>query len=415
MEPKLTETLRKLSFFRNHYIPEEKKLSRDAKISLVIHWCFIFGASMSGIFLNLYLWRLTHSLWLNGMFNIIHFIVVPIAFAVGGRIAKKRTVLFTFRIGIMLIALFYLSVIVAQEKVVDFYWLFAVFNGIASAFYWIGFLTLMYDVSTDQNRIRYLALNTITFTSATLAGPALAGYIISQYDGLRGYILIFTLAFIMFVITTIISFRLKASPQTHHRIYFLKYMGLLMRKNNRLHKALYAFFILGTLQGIMLFLPNILLYKVIAREDLIGYAGVLYLGLGIISSYFISRFARASLVRVYLLVASIGFIIGASFLMWDISLYTVIIFVIFYYVFNPLQGNSMGSNYYNIMASLPLKGELRIESLVVREAFVNLGRIIAIFLLITLSNNLDSAWLTWMILGVSVMQVGMLWLVERES
>ncbi len=415
MVPKLAEAFNKLIFFRNHDIPEGKRLSQAAKISLVIHWCFIFGASMSGIFLNLYLWRLTHSLWLNGMFSIINFIAVPVAFAVGGRIAKKRSVLFTFRLGIMLIALFYLSVITAQEKVVDFYWLFAIFNGIASAFYWIGFLTLMYDVSTDHNRIRYLALNTITFTSATLSGPALAGFIISQFDGLRGYILVFTLAFIMFVVTTMISFRLKTSSQTHHRVYFLKYIGLLMRKNKRLHKALYAYFIFGTLQGIMLFLPNILLYKVIAREDLVGYAGVLYLGLGIISSYFISRYAKASLVRVYLLFASIGFITGASFLMWDISLYTVIIFVIFYYVFNPLQGNSIGSNYYNIISSLPLKGELRIESLVAREAFMNIGRILAIFLLITLSNNLDSAWLPWIVLVTSVAQIGMVWLIERES
>lgn len=47
---------------------------------------------MSGVFLTLYLWRLTHSLWINGMYNIINYAVAPFAFMLGGLLIKKRTV-----------------------------------------------------------------------------------------------------------------------------------------------------------------------------------------------------------------------------------------------------------------------------------------------------------------------------------
>ena len=76
---------------------------------------------MSGVFLNIYLWRLTESLWVNGMYNIIVFTVTPIAFAAAGKLAKKKDRLAAFRLGLLLIAAFYLSVIIAQENVADWY------------------------------------------------------------------------------------------------------------------------------------------------------------------------------------------------------------------------------------------------------------------------------------------------------
>lgn len=52
-------------------VSTDQQLSREACIALFIHGCFQYGASMSGFFLNTYLWRLTEDLVINGIFNII--------------------------------------------------------------------------------------------------------------------------------------------------------------------------------------------------------------------------------------------------------------------------------------------------------------------------------------------------------
>ncbi len=70
--------------------PEKKKLSKEAAVTLAIQFFFTFGAAMSGLFLNLYLWRLTHSLSINAMYQIISFAVAPLGFALGGWINKKK-------------------------------------------------------------------------------------------------------------------------------------------------------------------------------------------------------------------------------------------------------------------------------------------------------------------------------------
>ncbi|OBR64005.1 MFS transporter [Paenibacillus oryzae] len=394
-------------------LPPDQRLGRDAVTALIIHSCFQFGASMSGLFLNLYLWRLTQDLTINAVYNIISFAMTPAAFALGGLIAKKRDRMLTYRIGIVMIAFFYLMVIITQEHVPDYYIWFALFNGISSGFYWTGYLVLQYDVSTDSNRIRFLAMNMVMFNTAGLAGPALAGFIIQRNEGLQGYIFIFTLAFIMFVIAAIVSFRIP-TVHSHHRIYYLKMMGLVMQRNRRWLKALYGFLVMGLFQGIMLFLPNIILFQAVGREDWVGYLGVFFSSLTVATGYVISRKAQKENVRVYVFASTTGVVIGSGLLLLGVEIWSVVTFMILFSICNPLAINTLTSYYYRLMGTLPLKGQLRIESVVMRELFLNIGRVISISLLVLLVADLQSAWMPVVLFGMAAMQYLLVLLIREK-
>lgn len=384
--------------------PPERKLSKDASVSLWIHFCYSFGASMSGVFLNLYLWRLTQSLWVNGMYNIIGFSVTVASFFVGGWLSKRKDRLYTYRIGIVLTAAFYLCVILAGERVAEWYVWFAVFSGLAGGFYWTGYLVLMYDVSDDKNRIHYLAMNTIFFTAAGLVGPALAGKIISVNNGLQGYMIVFGVAFGMYVLASLGSLRIGPSP-AKHKAYYMKYAVRMMNREKRWLYSLFAFFLYGLMNGIMLFLPNILLYSVLPKEEWIGYLGMLFAGLTIFTGTLISKYAKPDKARLYLTVAALGIITASSILLFNRSAWSIIGFMVVYSLFAPLQGNSMTSHYYRMMGSLPLKGQFRIESVVVRELFLNAGRVVSIFMLISLSGSMEGNLLPWVLLGGAAIQL----------
>ncbi|QHW33527.1 MFS transporter [Paenibacillus rhizovicinus] len=390
----------------------ERRLGKDAITALMIHGCFQFGASMSGLFLNLYLWRLTQDLYVNGVYNIINFLITPVAFAIGGLITKRKDRMVTYRLGIMTIALFYLLVIIAQEHVASWYIPFAVFNGIAGGLYWTGYLVLMYDVSTEQNRVRFLAVNMVVFNSAGLIGPALAGFIIQLSGGLQGYIFVFLIAFLMFVTASVISFRI---PQlvSHHKAYYLNLMGLVMRKNALFVKGLAAFLILGLFQGIMLFLPNILLFQTVGREDFVGYLGVFFSSLTVGTGYLISRRVGKEPVRKFVLYSSAGIVLGSIFLLYDVSAWTVVVFMIAFSICNPLAVNTLTSYYYGLIGKLPLKGQLRVESVVMRETFLNTGRVISIIMLLGLAGNLTSHWLPIVLTTVAVCQFLLFWLIRE--
>ncbi|MCS7462782.1 MFS transporter [Paenibacillus doosanensis] len=397
---------------RKRFLPEDKRLSKDAMVSLFIHFCFQFGASMSGIFLTLYLWRLTESLWINGMYYIVNYAAAPLAFALGGLIIKRKDRMVTYRLGIGLIALFYLVVVFAQEAVVDYYVLFAIFGGVAGSFYWAGYLTLMYDVSTERNRIRYLAINMMVFTLAGLIGPALAGFIIRENEGLQGYTIVFSIAFFMFLIATLGSFKIKTKA-SHHKAYYLKFVGLLMNKNKRWFKSLLGFLTMGLFQGIMLFLPNILLFQIVGREDLVGYLGVLYATLSILTGIVLTKYGREERARKFLVISTIGYVAGTLFILWKMTLITVVAFMVLYSICSPLQGNTITSFYFRLIGALPLKGQLRVESVVMRETFLNCGRVISILALILITEYSGNEWLPWVLFAASITQIGIVWLLER--
>lgn len=389
------------------------QLSKEARVALLIHGCFQFGASMSGLFLNLYLWRLTEDLVINGIFNIIVYGMTPIAFALGGWIAKKKDRMVTYRLGIALITVFFLVVIFAQEKVVTYYPWFAAFNGLALGLYWTGYLVLMYDVTEAKNRSRYLGINMIVFNSAGLAGPALSGFLISLFEGLKGYLLTFAAASSLFGVASFFSLRIRRI-QSHHKTYYLKYSGLMMRKNRLWVLSLIGFLILGLFQGLMLFLPNILMFQTVGREDQVGYLTVLFALLTILTGLFISRRKQQSNIRRDLSVASLFIIAGAGVLFLDIKLWTVILFMSIYSLMAPLIINTLTSYYYRIMDGLPLKGMFRIESVVIREFFLNTGRVISILLQITFASDLNSPALPVVLLLAALTQLGIAFLVRNK-
>ncbi|MCL6458119.1 MAG: MFS transporter, partial [Gorillibacterium sp.] len=378
-----------------------------------IHFLFQFGASMSGVFLNLYLWRLTESLTINGTYNIINFAVSPLSFALGGWIAKKRDPLVVYRAGIALIALFYLVVMVVQEDLVTYYPLFAVFAGLGGGFYWVGYIVLMYDVSTELNRVRYLAFNSISFTLAGLFGPAIAGFLIARSDNLAGYLTVFSISFVLLLLAAIFSLRIKAVTSRSKR-YFLRLGPLIMLKNKEWLMGLLCFFVMGLFQGIMLFLPNILLFRALSREDLIGYLGVLFSTVSITMAFFLPRFVKEERKRFFLLLVAVGYLAGATLMRIEYTIVTVLGFLILNALFNPMQGNIMTSYYFKLTSQLPLKGQLRIESVVFRETFLNIGRVLSILVLIILCGDLDTNKLTLLLMAAAATQVIIVGLIGRK-
>lgn len=394
-------------------VVSDQQLTREARVALFIHGCFQFGASMSGLFLNLYLWRLTEDLVINGIFNIIVYGMTPFAFAIGGWIAKKKDRMVTYRLGIALITIFFLVVIFAQERVVTYYPLFAAFNGLALGLYWTGYLVLMYDVTESRNRSRYLGINMIVFNSAGLAGPALSGFLISLFEGLRGYLITFGAASCLFGLASFISLKIPRIV-SHHRTYYLKFSGLMMKKSRLWLLSLCGFLVLGLFQGMMLFLPNILMFQTVGREDQVGYLSVFFALLTICTGFFISRRKQQTNIRRDLFVASLLIVTGAAVLLIDIRLWTVILFMSVYSLMAPLIINTLTSYYYRIMDGLPLRGLFRIESVVVREFFLNTGRVLSILMQVIFVSNLDSPALPVVLILMALTQLGIVFLVRNR-
>ncbi|MFC4321366.1 MFS transporter [Litchfieldia salsa] len=385
-------------------LSKEQRLSEQAVLTLVIHAIYQFGNSLSLIFINLYLWRLTNDLFINGLFNLIAILTQGITTFLIGKYAKKKDRLIPYRYGIFLTALFYLCIILAQENIVHYFYLFAMLKGVSQALYWLGYFTLAHEVSNGQNRHRYLGWNQIVMSATNLSGPALAGFIISMNSELKGYIIVFSLAFFMFIVSTIGSLKIKKET-VHHKDYYMKYLQLILKRKPKFFHSLLGWFIIGFPQGILMYIPSILLYNIFPDEQVVGYLNVAFLSLSIISSYMITRITNSKSTVKYLTISAFGFIFSSLFLFSEISIWTVVLFMSINSLFKPLQANAYAVHYFNWVDVLPLKENFRVESVVLRESIINLGRGLGIVIFMIFSKEINTVTVPWIIMTVMAIQL----------
>lgn len=395
-------------------LSQEKRLSKEAIITLVNHTVYQFGNSLSLIFINLYLWRLTNSLLINGLFNLIAILTQALTTLLVGKFAKKKDRLTIYRYGILLTAVFYIFIVIVRENIVTYFYWFALMKGISQSSYWLGYFTLVYDVSDDGNRHRYLGWNQISMSSANLIGPAAAGAMISMFTGLSGYIFVFSIAFVMFVFAAIGSFKMKEMP-SHHTRYYMKYVPQMIKKEPAFIQTLLGWLIIGFPQGILMYVPSILLYTIFNQESTVGYLNVIFLSLSILSSYIISRWADIKSSYLYLLIAGIGFTLSSFVLLGEIAAWSVILFMAFMNIFKPLQGNTYAAYYFQWIDRLPLKEHFRVESVVLRETITNLGRGLGIVFFMVFSKEIDLGSIPWILVSVMGLQLIIPFFVKNEK
>ncbi|MFC4402702.1 MFS transporter [Gracilibacillus xinjiangensis] len=383
---------------------KEKRLSKHAVNILINHAIFQFGGSLSIIFVNLYLWRLTNSIWVNGMYNLVAILAQAATTFLIGKMSKRKGRTTIYRYGIFMTALFYLLIVIVQDEIVTHFYWFALLRGIAQGLYWVAYFTIVHEVSSNTNRHRYLGWNQVVMGTSNLVAPALAGAIIGFFTGLTGYMIVFSIAFLMFFVCTIGSFRIK-KESIRHRNYYMKYLPLITKRKKAFKNALFGWFVIGFPQGILMYVPPILIYSIFENEGIVGYLNASFLAVSIIVSFIFSRFANIEHTKRYLWIAAIGFVLSGTFLTWEIATWSVVIFMITQNMFKPLQANAYAAYYFQWIDRIPLKSEFRVESVVLRETIINMGRGLGIICFMLFADGIDTGTVAYVIVGAMVIQL----------
>jgi YQGE family putative transporter len=158
-----------------------------------------------------------------------------------------------------------------------------------------------------------------------------------------------------------------------------------------------------------------MLFQAVGREDWVGYLGVFFSSLTVATGYVISRKAQKENVRQYVFFSTTGVVAGSGLLLTGVELWSVVLFMILFSICNPLAINTLTSYYYRLIGSLPLKGQLRIESVVMRELFLNVGRVLSIGLLVLFASDLESGMMPIVLFVMAVLQYLLVMLIREKS
>ena len=352
------------------------ELTKDLSLLLIIGGTYSLSVALSNTFVNIYLWKQTGEYSDLALYNLSIVILQPLTFILAGRWAKKIDRVKVLRVGVSFLALFYLMVLITGKNASTYLLLLGSLLGIGYGFYWLAYNVLTFEITEPETRDFFNGFLGILSSTGGMIGPIAAGFIITRFEKFTGYTIVFGISLSLFALAVFLSFSLKPRPANGK--YCFKRILDERKKNENWRLITNANFFQGLREGTFLFIISVFVYISTGSELALGTFGLINSGISFIAYYAASRLVKKNKRKKAILVGGIILYLAVLLIVWDINYVKLLIYAAMIAVAYPLLLVPYMSTTYDIIGSAWKAAEMRIEYIVVREIFINLGRIVSI-------------------------------------
>lgn len=376
------------------------ELTRDLSLLLYIGGIYSLSVALSNTFVNIYLWKQSGQFIDLAIYNLSVVIFQPLTFILAGRWAKKVDRVIVLRMGVSFLALFYLSVLFFGGNASHYLVVLGGLLGIGYGFYWLAFNVLTFEITEPETRDFFNGFLGTLNSAGGMIGPILAGYIISRFSSNIGYTIVFGVSLTLFALAVLLSFFIKRRPA--HGRYLLRRIWRERNTNNNWRLITTAHFFQGLRDGTFAFIISVFVFVSTGSEFALGTfglinSGISFLGYSIVARLIKNDFRKKAILLGGLLLYGAIFIIAFDFSYTRLLLYAAVIAIAYPIILVPYLSMT-----YDVIGRGWQAAEARVEYIVVRELFLNSGRIVSIVAFIgaiTFFNDTESIPFLLMILG----------------
>ncbi|GAJ38076.1 MFS transporter [Saccharococcus caldoxylosilyticus] len=357
-------------------ITGQEQITRDLVLLLCIGGFYALSVSLSNTFVNVYLWKQSGEFRDLALYNLSVVTLQPITFIFAGKLAKKVDRIIVLRLGVSFLAVFFITVLLVGSRAHYYLILLGALLGIGYGFYWLAFNVLTFEITEPETRDFFNGFFGILTSMAGMIGPIAAGYIISSLANTRGYTLIFSISLILFIIAVILSFFLHRRPADGNYLF----LRILKERNYNQNWRLItnAHFFQGLREGTFVFVISVLVYITSKSELALGKFGFVNSLTSFIAYYVVSRLMKRKYRKKAILCGGL-LLYGAIFLIvFHVSYPRLILYAVTIAIAYPLLLVPYSSLTFDVIGRSWKSAEMRIEYIVVRELFLNGGRIVSI-------------------------------------
>ncbi|NYE05046.1 YQGE family putative transporter [Bacillus niacini] len=352
------------------------ELTKDLSLLLIIGGLYSLSVSLSNTFVNIYLWKQTGEYSDLALYNLSIVILQPLTFILAGRWAKKIDRVKVLRIGVSFLAIFYLMVLITGKNASTYLLLLGSLLGVGYGFYWLAYNVLTFEITEPETRDFFNGFLGILSSTGGMIGPIAAGIIITRFEKFTGYSIVFGISLSLFALAVFLSFSLKPRPANGK--YDFRRILAERKKNENWRLITNANFFQGLREGTFLFIISVLVYISTGSELALGTFGLINSGISFIAYYAASRLIKKNRRKKAILIGGIILYIAVLIIVWDVNYVKLLIYAAMIAIAYPILLVPYMSTTYDVIGSAWKAAEMRIEYIVVREIYINLGRIVSI-------------------------------------
>ncbi|WML45319.1 MFS transporter [Neobacillus sp. PS3-40] len=376
------------------------EITKDLSLLLVIGGLYSLSVALSNTFVNIYLWKQSGEFSDLALYNLSVVVLQPLTFILAGRWAKKIDRVIVLRIGVTFLALFYLMVLFTGTNASKFLLLLGGLLGIGYGFYWLAFNVLTFEITEPDTRDFFNGFLGTLASAGGMIGPIAAGLIITRLEKLTGYTIVFGLSLSLFALAVFLSFSIKKRP-ANGKYCFKKILA--ERKHNINWRLITnAHFFQGLREGTFVFVISVYVFISTGSELALGTFGLINSGISFIAYYAASRLIKKKDRKKAILCGGILLYAAIFLIIRDVTFVKLLLYGATIAIAYPILLVPYISTTYDVIGSGWNAAEMRIEYIVVREIFLNSGRIVSILIFLSailLFNEEKSIPILLLILG----------------
>lgn len=359
------------------------QMSVDFKKFATMHSMYQVFQGMVGVYIVSLLMRVSGSGDIVKWYNIINFFVTGIMMPVAVVFMRKKNTNLVTRIGIMGFIVLYTTLLFTMNSADKMMPVFGVLSGFANAFYWITYASYVSAFTVDSKRDVAVAFLGFVNGIITLIMPTLSGLVIEWIPGFWGYMVVFGLAFVVAVITILLSLRLpkhvNPEGEKNTNLYFGRALKNIV-KHAYWRSGMMAECVRGIREGTFNFLLNLLLFEVVKSEALLGF-NTLLTGIGTIISFWVIGKIIKPHNRVKAMFTATTILLAGSLLpALSLSPVVLIVFAFVNAFFSQFIVNP-SNNIFFYLIQQKAEPNSREEYFSIKEFLLGMGRVIGIAIL----------------------------------
>ncbi|MBT2284749.1 MFS transporter [Paenibacillus polymyxa] len=373
-------------------------LGRQSILLLGVNGLFALAGALSGTFLNVFLWKSRPDYAMLGWFTLSQQLAIGLTFWLAGKWVKEHNKMSALRLGTALSGIFYMIVLWAGSKAVDWIWPMGILLGCSLGLFWIAFNVVYFEITDRENRDLFNGWVGLLGSMTGIIGPWFSGLIITRMTDNTGYRLIFTVSLVIYVIAVVFSFFLKKRKVSGTYRWSEPWIQLSKRDSpwRTLGCGLFA---QGAREGVFAFLIALLVYLATAQEYKLGQFSLITSAVALVSYWAAGKWYKPQYRSKGMFIGALILLIVLLPLLWKVTYGTLLIMGIGSAVAMPLYVLPMISAGFDMMGTSGENVEKRVELVVLRELCLMLGRLcgLAIFI-VTVINAPSLRMLTWLII-----------------
>ncbi|WP_044737301.1 MFS transporter [Geobacillus kaustophilus] len=368
-----------MAFFQK--LTGQEQVNRDLLLLLCIGGFYALGVSLSNTFVNIYLWKQTGDFRDLALYNLAIVTMQPLTFIFAGRLAKQIDRILVLRLGVSCLAVFFVTVLLVGSRAHQYLLFLGALLGVGYGFYWLAFNVLTFEITEPETRDFFNGFFGVLTSSAGMIGPIAAGYMISSLAGAKGYTFVFSLSLGLFLVAVLLSFFLKRRAAAGKYLF----IRILKERNENRNWRLItnAHFFQGLREGTFVFIISVLVYVTSGSEWALGKFGLVNSFTSFVAYYAVSRLIKREY-RMKAILLGGALLYGAIFLIVFHPTYPrLILYAITIAIAYPLLLVPYSSLTFDVIGKSWKSAEARVEYIVVRELFLNAGRVASILAFLT--------------------------------